>query len=66
MPTLPLLATLCLIPKTRLLVYRVFCMPQIPFAFAFECDWPNDLCTTEVPFGCSSNMGNSPELAVHE
>ena len=26
-------------------------MPQIPFAF--ECERPNDLCTAELPFGCS-------------
>ena len=28
-------------------------MPQIPFAFEFECEWPNDLCMVELPFGCS-------------
>ena len=21
--------------------------------FEFECEWPNDLCMTELPFGCS-------------
>ena len=26
---------------------------QIPFAFEFECEPPNDLCTAELPFGCS-------------
>ena len=28
-------------------------MPQIPFLFSFECEWPNDLCVAELPFGCS-------------
>ena len=28
-------------------------MPQIPFAFEFECEWPNDLCVAELPFSCS-------------
>ena len=28
-------------------------MSQIPFAFEFECEWPNDLYMAELPFGCS-------------
>ena len=28
-------------------------MPQIPFAFEFECEWLNDLCVAELPFGWS-------------
>ena len=28
-------------------------MPQILFAFEFECERPNDLCTAKSPFGCS-------------
>ena len=28
-------------------------MPQILFAFEFECEQPNDLCTAELPLGCS-------------
>ena len=28
-------------------------MPQIPFVFEFECEWPNDLCTAKFPFSCS-------------
>ena len=28
-------------------------MPQIPFAFEFECKWSNDLCTAKLSFGCS-------------
>ena len=28
-------------------------MPQIPFAFEFECEWPNDLCIAKLPFSCS-------------
>ena len=33
--------------------FRVFWMPQIPFAFELECEWPNDLYTAELPFLCS-------------
>ena len=32
-------------------------MPQIPFAFEFECERPNDLFTAELPFSCSEIFG---------
>ena len=28
-------------------------MPQLPFAFEFKCEWPNDLCVAELPFSCA-------------
>ena len=28
-------------------------MPQILFAFEFECERPNELCMAEFPFRCS-------------
>ena len=43
-------------------LYCVFWMPQIPFAFEFECEWPNDLCTAELPFYWKQLNGN---LAGH-
>ena len=38
------------------LLEGLFWLPQIPFAFQFECEQANDLCMAELPFYCSEIM----------
>ena len=40
-------------------------MPQIPFAFEFECERLNDLCVAKLPFGNHTFFIENGNLAGH-